>query len=229
MQARKLRDRMALAVLPRIVWAYLKFTVMTSRMSVAGAGSADRLVQKGEGFIYAFWHNRQILLAVLRKGENIHCLISSSRDGEYVSRIADLCGKSAIRGSTTRGGFEAMKRIMRVLGKGGIVAITPDGPLGPANQVQPGVVQIARSLGSAVIPVAFDSSRKKVFSSWDRFIMPCPFSSIAVVFGEPVRIDPDESLESGSDRLRDALEQVTAAAIRLASGQAPPGESDRIS
>jgi hypothetical protein len=229
MQARKLRDRMALAVLPRIVWAYLKFTVMTSRMSVEGTGHADRLVQKGEGFIYAFWHNRQILLAVLRKGENIHCLISSSRDGEYVSRIADLCGKSAIRGSTTRGGFEAMKQIIRVLGKGGIVAITPDGPLGPANQVQPGVVQIARSLGSAVIPVAFDSSRKKVFSSWDRFIMPCPFSSIAVVFGEPVRIDPDESLESGSDRLRDALEQVTAAAMRLASGQAPPGESDRIS
>jgi len=216
------RDKIAMAVLPRVVWAHLKFTVLTSRLSVRGSDHADRLVQTGEGFIYAFWHNRQILLPVLRKEENIHCLISSSRDGEYVARLAGLFGKSAIRGSSTRGGFDAMKQLMRVLTQGGIVAITPDGPLGPVYEVQPGVVQISRALGVAVVPVAFDSSRKKVFASWDSFIMPCPFGRIGIVFGEPLRIDKSETLEAGTTRLRDALDRTTSDATRLVSGNSNP-------
>jgi lysophospholipid acyltransferase (LPLAT)-like uncharacterized protein len=210
-------DRVALAVLPRIVQFYLKFTVLTSSISVRGTVHADRLAASGEGFIYAFWHNRQILLPVLRRDERIHCLISSSRDGEYVARVAAFFGKPSIRGSTTRGGFEAVKQIMRVLEEGGIVAITPDGPLGPAGRVQPGVVQISRARGAPVIPVAFDASRKKVFASWDRFIVPLPFSRIAVVFGEPIRFGQSESVEVGSARLTRALDAAVTDCARLLS------------
>ncbi len=216
---KSVRDKVAMAVLPRIVWAYLKFTVLTSRVSMHGSAFPNRLSRQGQGFIYAFWHNRQILLPVLRRNENIHCLISSSRDGEYVARVAALFGKSAIRGSSTRGGFEAMKQIIRVLAKGGIVAITPDGPLGPANEVQPGVVQVSRAQGAPVIPVAFDASRKKVFASWDRYILPVPFSRIAVVFGEPICIEKTESIEAGSERLKHALDAVTSETTRLISGR----------
>lgn len=212
---KSMRNRTLMVVLPRTIKAYLKFTVLTSRLSVHGASRPDGLVRNGKGFIYAFWHNRQILLPVLREGENIHCLISSSRDGEYAARLAALFGKSSIRGSTTRGGFDAMKQIMRVLTEGGIVAITPDGPLGPAGQVQPGVVQVARALGTPIVPVAFDTSRKKVFPSWDRFILPLPFSRIAVMFGEPVRIGKSETLENASDRLGNAIDQATSEATRL--------------
>jgi len=222
----KVRDKIAMAILPRVIWAHLKITVLTSRLSVCGTDHADRLARSGEGFIYAFWHNRQILLPLLRKDENIHCLISSSRDGEFVARLAGLFGKSAIRGSTTRGGFDAMKQLMRVLAQGGIVAITPDGPLGPAGEVQPGVVQVARAMGVAVVPVAFDASRKKVFASWDRFIMPCPFGRIGVVFGTPVQIEKSETLEAGTARLRAALDQTTADAGRLIGEKINSSQSD---
>jgi len=197
-------------VLPRIAWMYLNFIVWTSRVTVYGSGYPDQLKKQGAGFIYAFWHNRQIILPVIRKDEPIHCLISSSRDGEYIARVANLFGKSAIRGSTTRGGFEAMKQMMRVLGSGGSVAITPDGPLGPALEVNPGVVQMSRALRTPIVPIAFDASKKKVFASWDGFNLPYPFSRIVIVFGKPLIIGESESTEEACLRLKQALDTVTS-------------------
>ena len=203
------RDKIALAVLPRIVWAYLHLTVWTSKVTVHGSSFPDRLQQQGSAFIYAFWHNRQIILPVIRKNESIHCLISSSRDGEYIARVAGLFGKTAIRGSTTRGGFEAMKQMMRVLKSGGIAAITPDGPVGPVFEVKPGVIQISRALDTPIVPIAFDASNKKVFASWDGFNLPYPFSRIAIVFGEPLIIGDSETTQEACARLKKALDAVT--------------------
>ena len=203
------RDKIALAVLPRIVWAYLHLIVRTSKLTVHGSVYPDELIEQRSGVIYAFWHNRQIILPVIRKNEPIHCLISSSRDGEYVARVAGLFGKNAIRGSTTRGGFEAMKQIMRVLESGGTAAITPDGPLGPALEVKPGVIQLSRAMGTPIVPIAFDASKKKVFASWDEFNLPYPFSKIAIVFGKPLIIDESETIEGACSRLKIALDEVT--------------------
>jgi lysophospholipid acyltransferase (LPLAT)-like uncharacterized protein len=203
------RDKIALAVLPRIVWAYLHLIVRTSKLTVHGSVYPDELIEQRSGVIYAFWHNRQIVLPVIRKNEPIHCLISSSRDGEYVARVAGLFGKNAIRGSTTRGGFEAMKQMMRVLESGGTAAITPDGPLGPALEVKPGVIQLSRALGTPIVPIAFDASKKKVFASWDEFNLPYPFSKIAIVFGKPLIIDESETIEGACSRLKIALDEVT--------------------
>lgn len=209
-----------LAVLPRIVWAYLKLIASTSRMRVYGEEYPDQLRQAGVGFIYSFWHNRQIILPIIRDDEPIHCLISSSRDGEYIARVAAMFGKAAVRGSSTRGGFEAMLQIMRILKSNGIVAVTPDGPLGPPLQVKPGIVQIARALGAPVVPVAFDCSRKKVFASWDGFNMPYPFGRIAIVFGQPLRFSEEEPVTEGCQRLKKALDDTTERATsRLSDSQ----------
>ncbi len=210
-----IRDNIALALLPRIVWAYLHITVRTSKVTVHGSSYPDRLKQQGSGFIYAFWHNRQIILPVIRQDEPINCLISSSRDGEYITRIAELFGKTAIRGSTTRGGFEAMKQLMRVLESGGTAAITPDGPLGPVYEVKPGVIQISRALGTPIVPIAFDASKKKVFASWDGFNLPYPFGSIAIVFGKPLIAGKSETTEGACARLKKALDAVTKESAQL--------------
>jgi lysophospholipid acyltransferase (LPLAT)-like uncharacterized protein len=220
------RDKIALAVLPRIVGAYLHLVVRTSKVTVHGSTYPDGLIRQHSGFIYAFWHNRQIILPVIRKNEPIHCLISSSRDGEYIARVASLFGKNAIRGSTTRGGFEAMKQLMRVLESGGTAAITPDGPLGPALEVKPGVIQLSRALGTPIVPIAFDASKKKVFASWDGFNLPYPFSRIAIVFGEPLIIDESETIEGACVRLKKALDAVTkesAQHVTAAAGGRRPG------
>lgn len=207
-------DKTALVVLPRIVWAYLWTISVTCTIKVYGSEYPDGLRKKDIGFIYAFWHNRQIILPIIRPDEPIHCLISSSRDGEYISRVAALFGKASIRGSTTRGGFEAMKQMMRVLTSKGVVAITPDGPLGPALEVKPGVVQMSQAVGCPIVPIAFDASKKKVFASWDSFNLPYPFSKVSIVFGEPLTVPPSESIEAACLRLQHALNEVTEAATQ---------------
>ena len=207
-------DKTALVVLPRIVWAYLWTISLTCTLKVYGSQYPDELRKNNIGFIYAFWHNRQIILPIVRQDEHIHCLISSSRDGEYISRVATLFGRASIRGSTTRGGFEAMKQMMRVLKSKGIVAITPDGPLGPALQVKPGVIQMSQASGCPIVPISFDASRKKVFASWDRFNLPYPMSKVAIVFGEPLTITESESVETGCNRLKLALDEVTNVATQ---------------
>ncbi len=211
---RRFTDKVTLATLPGVIWLYLHLTRLTSRIDVYGSHHPDRLKESGTGFTFAFWHNRQIILPVIRGGDRIHCLISSSRDGEYIARVARLFGKETIRGSSTRGGFEAMKQIMRVLESGGIVAVTPDGPLGPKREVKPGIIQLSRALGTPIVPIAFDASRKKVFGSWDRFNLPYPFSRIAVVFGEPMFIGASESVEAGCARLKETLDDVVEQASR---------------
>ena len=217
-ELKDLKYRVLAWLVPMVFWIYLWCIRLTSRMHVIGSTIPDSLRQENTGFIYAFWHNRQIILPLVRRGEPIHCLISSSRDGEYIARIARWFGKKSVRGSTTRNGFEAMKSMMRILREGGIVAITPDGPVGPPFQVKPGIVQMAQALGCPIVPIAFDASRKKVFASWDGFHLPCPFSRIAVIFGEPVKIDKSESIESACLRLKEALDETTAQAASAPGG-----------
>ncbi len=213
-QMKKLKYKVLAWVIPVIFWIYLWFTRLTSRIQVIGNSHPDSLKKTGEGFIYAFWHNRQIILPLVRRGERIHCLISSSRDGEYVARIARWFGKESVRGSTSRGGFEAMKAMMKTLRNGGIVAMTPDGPRGPPYKVKPGVIQMAQSLRCPIIPIAFDATRKKVFASWDGFLLPYPFNRIAVIFGEPFHVHEQESIDDASLRLEQALDATTLAAAR---------------
>ncbi len=203
-------------LLPRIIWAYLWILAATSKIEVHGSQYPDGLQDQGNGFTYAFWHNRQIVLPLLRRNDCIHCLISSSRDGEYIARVAKLFNKEAIRGSTTRGGFEAMKQMMRILRRRGIVAITPDGPLGPPHEVQPGIIQMSRAIGSPIVPLAFGANRKKVFASWDRFNLPYPFSRIVLIFGRPLYVQALESDKTACQRLKRVLDELVIRAEQLA-------------
>lgn len=207
--------KMSLLVLPRLIWVYLKLIAATCKIEIHGEHHPDELKKLGTGFTYAFWHNRQIILPIIRKKETIHCLISTSRDGEYIARVAELFGKQAVRGSTTRGGYEAMKQMMQILKSNGIVAVTPDGPLGPPYQVKPGVVQMSRAIGTPIVPLAFGASRKKVFASWDGFNLPYPFSKIAIVFAQPFHIDTKETDEAACRRLKQVLDETTSTAERM--------------
>lgn len=101
-----------------------------------------------------------------------------------------------------------MKQMMQVLRSGGIVAITPDGPLGPRHVVKPGVIQMSRALCSPVVPLAFGASKKKVFASWDRFNLPYPFSRIVIVFGPPFYVDALETDDGACQRLKEALDNT---------------------
>ncbi len=168
----------------------------------------DFLFQK-KPFILAFWHNRQFFLAYPKAHHGISVLVSQSKDGEYIARAVKNLGINSIRGSSSRGGVKALTDMMRILRKGGKLAITPDGPRGPIFEVQPGVIHIAQKTGVAIIPACCSYARKKIFKSWDLYQVPSPFNKIFVSYGTPLYFSKEETFETASQRIKKALDELT--------------------
>jgi lysophospholipid acyltransferase (LPLAT)-like uncharacterized protein len=177
----------------------------------------DEQEAAGKGFIYAFWHGRQVFLVYLHQGDRLSTIISKSRDGEIIARVCGLFGLGAVRGSSSRGGSAALLQMHNLLKKGDRVAFTPDGPKGPLRQVQPGVLYLARKTGCAIVPVAFGARRKWVFRGrWDEFVVPKPFNRISMVYGEPIQVSTEDALEAKSTELQRALNTVMEKADSIA-------------
>ncbi|MFM8552211.1 MAG: lysophospholipid acyltransferase family protein [Nitrospiraceae bacterium] len=125
-----------------------------------GAEPMLALHAQGRHCIFAFWHSRQLMMPLAYRGSQIYILISRHRDGELIQRIVSRFGLRAVRGSTTRGGTEALRELVR-LGRSGVdLAITPDGPKGPRQVAQMGVIHLAKATGLPIIPVTFSCSKK---------------------------------------------------------------------
>lgn len=154
--------------------------------------------------IYAFWHNRLLTLSYAHRFENIRILVSKHQDGEYISRTASGLGYTSIRGSTKKGGMRAMVELVRASKKYDI-GITPDGPRGPKEEVQDGVLYLAFKTGKPIIPVSCDCKKKWVLNSWDNFIIPKPFSQTKIIYGKPIAISQKEEIDSKKKLLREKL------------------------
>jgi hypothetical protein len=150
-----------LTVLPPIGAAVIRFLGRTVRVRTEEADFVDRLYREGRNVILAFWHSRQLMMPLTYRGKEVHVLISQHRDGELIARIVARFGIQSVRGSTTRGGVQALRQLIR-LGRSGVdLAVTPDGPRGPRQVVQIGVVQLAQATGLPIVPVTFSCSKKK--------------------------------------------------------------------
>lgn len=168
--------------------------------------------EKGEGLIFAFWHRMMLVLASVGRGTNIHVLISQHTDGEYIAQVIKWLGYGVIRGSTTRGGARAMIKMVRKAREGTPIGITPDGPRGPCYVVQTGVIYLAQKSGVPIIPAALGVSSYWELPSWDRFIIPKPFSRALLLYGTPIYVPPKltkEQIEEYRLQLQKALDDVT--------------------
>jgi len=164
--------------------------------------------------LFAFWHEAILATAWHHRGSGVSVMISSSRDGELIAKLAERLGLRSTRGSSTRGGREAAGEMIRALQDGENCAITPDGPRGPRRRVQPGVVVIPRQGGRAVVPIAFSAERCWRFKSWDRFMVPQPFSRCRFVYGEPVVLKPGRKATEDLPRVQEAMDHAMEAAER---------------
>jgi hypothetical protein len=142
-------------------------------------------------------------------GSKIHALVSSHKDGEILANVFKCFNIALVRGSSSKRGSRALIELVRLARKNCDLAITPDGPRGPAEVVKPGVAQLARLSGRPVIPLAFSCSSGKRFGSWDRFLMPYPFSSGVFIWGEPLYYRKGEDLEVFRRRIEEALSDTT--------------------
>jgi hypothetical protein len=148
------------------------------------------LWEKGIPGIGVFWHGRLLMMPRIYKGKKLSFLVSPHRDGQIVGRALKRFGFHAILGSTNRRGFSAFKQMLRANREGSDIALVPDGPKGPRYQVQIGVIELAKLTGRPVVPVTFSSSKRKLFKTWDQFLLPYPFSRGVFIWGEPVYVDP---------------------------------------
>ena len=173
-----------------------------------------------EPVIYGVWHNRLALsMAIVRETKRcqperrLAALVSASRDGAFLSQILGNFGVHVVRGSTSRRGPQALLELTRYAEQGYDLAITPDGPRGPAYVVQEGIIALAQLSGRPIIPVGCRISRKVRARSWDRFQIPLPFAKCEVLFDEPIYIPRD-----ASDPEREALRKTLEERLRQTSG-----------
>ncbi len=205
---------LAPALAPPLGAAALRLLTATCRIRFVEGRAGERW-RAGTPFIFATWHSRVLLLPALYRGRRLRVLISRSRDGEMIARLCARFGLDVARGSSSRGGAEALRALTRALAEGTSVMVVPDGPRGPREVVKPGLVALAALSGAAIVPVALGASSEWRLRSWDGFRVPRPFARCVVRFGEPITVprgaDPD-AREAARKEIDAALHAVAGAA-----------------
>jgi hypothetical protein len=173
---------------------------LTLRLRIIGYPPAGNV-------IYSFWHRNMIPLLFFRKKEGVVILISNSKDGELIAGPAHALGFQTARGSSSRGGSKALKEIIK-LSRTYSIAITPDGPKGPLQVVKPGISHLAYLTKLPIIPVAVDMQKEFVFSSWDKFRLPLPFSWVSIQYGQPLYVNEKTEILSKTEELQTLMNDL---------------------
>jgi len=180
---------------------------------VNGAAVRDLRAAK-QAFIYSLWHGDLLPLLWYHREQGVAVLISEHRDGELVARAASSLGFNLIRGSTTHGANRALISIVRELQAGREVAITPDGPRGPAGKFAPGALIAAQRSNSPILPVVAVADRAWRLKSWDRFMIPKPFARVTISYGPPTRVEASTPRAAAEEGVR--FEALMGEALRMA-------------
>jgi lysophospholipid acyltransferase (LPLAT)-like uncharacterized protein len=188
----------------------------TTRWKTVNGGVAAAAWAGEKPVIVAFWHNRLAMMpACWPSREPFHMLISSHPDGRLIAGTVAHFGIGTVAGSSTRGGGEAVRQLLRHLKNGESIGVTPDGPRGPRMHVGDGVLMLARLSGMPILPASISVSRRKVLNTWDRLIVPLPFGHGAMIWGEPIVVprDADETMVAAlREKLTGELNRVSAEA-----------------
>ena len=157
---KRIVNALKVAVVPPVGYQIIQMLRRTMTWRTEGSEHVNRLFAEEKRVILAFWHAQQLMMPLAIPGLEAHVLISQHRDGELIRRIVARFGLDAVRGSSTRGGAEAFRQLIRLGRSGGNLVLTPDGPKGPRQVAKVGVVQLARATGLPIIPMAFGCSKK---------------------------------------------------------------------
>ena len=186
---------------------------------LAGEEHLEALLDDPRAVILSLWHNRCFLSSfflytrLLKQGHDITLLASESRDGELVARVFKKWGLNTIRGSATRGGRRALRALHRaIVRQGSSPLMIPDGPRGPLYRFKIGVVVLAQTSGAPIVPFGVAARSFWTLGSWDRMIVPRPFSDLAIVVGEPQHVSRElsgDGLEAERQRLEALLDDLT--------------------
>ncbi|NCP07521.1 MAG: hypothetical protein COZ70_04250 [Deltaproteobacteria bacterium CG_4_8_14_3_um_filter_51_11] len=200
--------------LPPLVAALIRLFMGSCRVIVTeGAERHNEALRISSGkAVYVTWHQRMAYHFYYGGFKGLSLMVSRSRDGEYAARLATNLGFRCVRGSSTLGGVEALRAMIKLTKGGHLTGMLADGPQGPARVAKIGALAIARAAGIPLIGVLWGADRCWVLNSWDRYIIPKPFAKISICYSPPVWVPQGargEELELCRRRLEDELNKGT--------------------
>ncbi len=219
---RLVRHEVVQAALARLLGRYLAFALATTKWTLEGEEHLAAMVG-GHPHIVAFWHERLPMMPMLwlmyrrlprALPRRVHVLVSQHRDGRFIGAVIARFRMDVVLGSSSRGGAASLRGLVRLLGSGDLVAVTPDGPRGPARKAAPGIAHLAALSGAPVVACAAQTSRRQILSSWDRMVIPRPFGRAVMVCRPPIAVT--------REGWRDAVPAIEAALTAAAD------EADRL-
>jgi lysophospholipid acyltransferase (LPLAT)-like uncharacterized protein len=182
----------------------------TWSIEIVGDDVMKKLWLSRKPAVFSLWHGQLLPLIWHHRHRDVTILVSEHRDGEIIARVAQSLGYGVIRGSTTRGGGRAILEVVSAIRTGRTVAITSDGPRGPAKKVAPGPLIAAQRAAVPLVPAAAWASSAWRLKSWDSFMIPKPFAKIRIAFGQPMELSEASAREAAlrSDELEQAMAQA---------------------
>ena len=206
-------QRLILAIVPRVVSALVWLSGLTWRFEVLAPEGVTPTVsgEKSPPNIYCFWHQCVLPCTVYFRYSRAVILISQSFDGELITRILKIFGFDAVRGSSSRGAREGLLGLANVIETGRTAIFTADGPLGPIYQTKMGPIKLAQMTGAPIGCFHLEPERAWVMGSWDRFLVPKPFTRICVSWAQWTQVPTDlasEKFEHKRAELNAAIERA---------------------
>lgn len=206
-------DPLIFYILIPIFSFFIKLLLFSYRLvKVEGIDLDKKALEKSGGkAIYCSWHQRLVYhpYYISKLNRNLTVMVSQSRDGELATRLVSFFGLSAVRGSSTRGGMNALRDLTeKIINEGANGGMVVDGPLGPPRVAKMGAVILARDSRTPLMPVTWGTDSCWVLNSWDRFIIPKPFAKVVYCFSEPIWVPESaegDELEKYKKLLGDAL------------------------
>lgn len=207
-----------LAIIPRLVSALVWLTGLTWRFEVIAEEGVTPILfgQKAGPEIYCFWHQCVLPCTMYFRRSQAVILISRSFDGELITRILKTFGFDAVRGSSSRSAREGLMGLVRVIEAGRTAIFTADGPRGPIYQTKMGPIKLAQVTGAPIGAFHLEPERAWTLQSWDRFLVPKPFTRICVSWAQWTHVPadlPSENFETKREELNAALERARLLAL----------------
>lgn len=196
---KKWLEKIALSVVPPVYCGMMRLWLGTCRKEEMHTGYRDRCLALSGPFIVAFWHYSVLYMVYRGRMHNWVCMVSPSKDGEYIARILHRMGFVTVRASRGKGGRSALKGMAASMRSGRYGAIVADGSKGPARVLQPGLIHLGAMTGAPILPLACAADRCHLFGSWDRTMLPWPFSRVVINYGPPLTVPAD----AGAKELHD--------------------------
>jgi len=169
----------------KFAWLFVLFWGYIARVQVVNRRYYYEAHAHGKGVIYAVWHGRMLVPILALRQNKVAAMVSRHNDGEMIARTIVRLGYETVRGSSSHGGREAYRDMLKMLKAGRVCAVLPDGPRGPRCELKLGTILLAQRGNAVLLPITFSARKPIVINSWDQFMLWKPFSKIRLVYGKP--------------------------------------------